>query len=98
MPPADPEVVSEGVSDSPESQVPHNDHTTDPINTNGPIVADEFSVCEASSGFYEFPYTHSANRMKVVSLEATNLILPLCRQAYLNTNMKMVGGTTATGL
>jgi hypothetical protein len=39
-----PESVPEAVP-SQENQVPENDHTTLPINTDGPIVADDFSVC-----------------------------------------------------
>ncbi|KAJ5874589.1 uncharacterized protein N7529_003019 [Penicillium soppii] len=43
IPPAEPEVVPQEVPDSPEAQVPHNDQTSSPINTTGPIVADDFS-------------------------------------------------------
>jgi hypothetical protein len=46
MLPADSEI--EGAPDSPNHQVPHNDQTTAPVNTNGPIVADEFTVCVAN--------------------------------------------------
>lgn len=74
IPPAEPEVVPQEVPDSPEAQVPHNDQTSSPINTTGPIVADDFSVCAAERRTFRVPCAHSVNRMKVVSLGVTDRI------------------------
>lgn len=56
---------------SPEPQVPLNDQTDAPINADGPIIADDFSVCVAEvCGFSGFLYADSMKRMKIVNLAA----------------------------
>lgn len=58
---------------SPEPQGPLDDQTNAPINADGPIVVDDFSVCVAEVSVFSWLYADSAKRMKIVNL-ATILI------------------------
>lgn len=57
-----------GEESSPEPQGPHNDQTNAPINTEGPIVVDDFSVCVAEVSGFSGLYADSGKRMKIVNL------------------------------
>lgn len=53
---------------SPEPQGPLGDQTNAPINTDGPIVVDDFSVCVAEVSGFSGLYADTAKRMKIVNL------------------------------
>ena len=59
MPPEDSVHDTQRVPSSPEAQVLCNDHTNAPINTSGPMIADDFSVCAVKLRS-NFPYAKFA--------------------------------------